>query len=142
MDRKNKLDANGFTLIELVIIIIVLGMIAAVVIPKYQDVASEAKESSCKDSLGALRNAVSIWYAKEVARGDDTPSFPSIDSIRAIGIVMEHNIPSNPYQTNAGDSIVTGVTKGAIVGSRGGWAYKETTGEIWPNTNGTGENNW
>jgi len=57
---------------------------------------------------------------------------------------MEQGIPKNPYQlkTNAPDSIVTGVTKGTIVGARGGWAYKASTGEIWPNTNVVGENNF
>ena len=45
-------------------------------------------------------------------------------------------------QTSAPDSIVAGVTKGVVVGTRGGWAYNETTGEIWPNTSVVGENNW
>ncbi len=54
---------------------------------------------------------------------------------------MDKSIPSNPYQTNAGDYIVVGKTKGKIVGKKGGWAYKESTGEIWPNTSGSGENN-
>jgi len=59
---------------------------------------------------------------------------------------MEQAIPSNPYQlqTNAPDSIVTGVTKGTIIGTRGGWAYLESTGEIWLNTSSAGinENDW
>jgi hypothetical protein len=57
---------------------------------------------------------------------------------------MEHALPANPYQlaANSPDSMVTGVTKGTIVGTRGGWAYLEVTGEIWPNTNTVGENNW
>ena len=69
---------------------------------------------------------------------------PAIDSLRTAGVVMEQSIPSNPYQNsaNAPDSIVTGVTKGTTVGTRGGWAYNATTGEIWPNTSGNGENDW
>jgi hypothetical protein len=57
---------------------------------------------------------------------------------------MIHAMPKNPYQldANAPDSIVTGVTKGTIVGTRGGWAYLASSGEIWPNTSGSGENNW
>ena len=57
---------------------------------------------------------------------------------------MEQAIPKNPYQANANapDSVVTGVTKGVVVGARGGWAYKASTGEIWLNTSGSGENNW
>ena len=57
---------------------------------------------------------------------------------------MAGAIPANPYQTsdNAPDSIVTGVTRGVTIGTRGGWAYKPTTGEVWPNTSVAGENNY
>jgi len=73
-----------------------------------------------------------------------TATWPELDSLRTSGVVMEHSIPKNPYQSdsNAPDSIVTGVTKGTVVGTRGGWAYDATTGEIWLNTNFGGENNW
>jgi hypothetical protein len=37
---------------------------------------------------------------------------------------------------------VTGVTKGTIVGTSGGWACHAETGEVWPNTSVAGENNW
>jgi MSHA pilin protein MshA len=132
---------KGFTLVELVIIIVVLGIIAAVAVPKYLDITTEAKEASCKASLGALRSGISIWYAREAARGN-TPTYPPIDSLRTVNVVMDRAIPGNPYQTNAPDSIVTGVTKGTIVGTRGGWAYIESTGDIWANTSGAGENSW
>jgi prepilin-type N-terminal cleavage/methylation domain-containing protein len=136
-------DQNGFTLIELVIIIVVLGILAAVAIPKYQDITAQAKEASCRASLGALRSGVTIWYAnKAVTTG--TAAWPSLVAVQTVDSVMAQSLPRNPYQltTNAPDSIVTGVTKGTIVGTRGGWAYKASTGEVWPNTNSAGENSW
>lgn len=138
---QRNLGKSGFTLIELVIIIVVLGIIAAIAVPKYQNIATEAKESSCRGALGALRSGINIWYANQAAMGY-TPTYPPIDSLGTIGVVMEQALPPNPYQVDAGDSIVTGVTKGTVVGSRGGWAYKVSTGEIWPNTNTVGENAW
>lgn len=138
-------DHRGFTLIEIVIIIVVLGILAAVAIPKYQDITGEAKEASCRASLGALRSGVTIFYANAaVATGAAT--WPTLTELETYGTVMAQGIPPNPYQAEANnpDSIVTGVTKGTIVGTRGGWAYDETTGEIWPNTStaGVNENNW
>jgi len=58
--------------------------------------------------------------------------------------VMAQNVPPNPYQVaaNAPDSIVTGAVRGVVVGTRGGWAYNATTGELWANTNVSGENQW
>jgi len=141
--RKSHRSEQGFTLIELVIIIAVLGIIAAVAIPKYVDMIGEARESACKGALGGLRSAISIYYAN-TALQNNSATWPPIDSVRTIGVVMAQAIPPNPYQSssNAPDSVVTGVTKGTIVGTRGGWAYRSSTGEIWPNTNTVGENNW
>ncbi|MFH2035797.1 MAG: prepilin-type N-terminal cleavage/methylation domain-containing protein [Candidatus Zixiibacteriota bacterium] len=136
-------NQKGFTLIELVIIIVILGILAAVAIPKYSDISSEAKEAAARGALGALRSGISIWYANQAVT-TGTATWPQIDSLRAIGVVMEQSLPKNPFQTdaNAPDSIVTGVTKGTTVGTRGGWAYNPSTGEVWLNTSGSGENNW
>lgn len=133
----------GFTLIELVIIIVVLGILAAIAIPKYQDISSDAKEAACRSALGALRSGVTIYYANQAVK-TSTATWPAVDSLGTIGVVMEQALPKNPYQAdaNAPDSIVTGVTRGTIVGTRGGWAYKPSTGEVWPNTSGSGENSW
>ena len=141
--RRCHRDQRGFTLIELVIIIAVLGIIAAVAIPKYVDMISDAKESACKGALGGLRSAVSIYYANTALK-TGTATWPPIDSMRTVGVVMAQSLPPNPYQldANAPDSVVTGVTKGTTVGSRGGWAYNVSTGDIWPNTGTVGENNW
>ncbi|MDF1544354.1 MAG: prepilin-type N-terminal cleavage/methylation domain-containing protein [bacterium] len=136
-------NPKGFTLIELVIIIVVLGILAAVAIPKYQDITSEAKEASGRASLGALRSGITIFYANAAVK-TGTATWPSVADLGTVGSVMEQAIPKNPYQVdaNAPDSVVTGVTKGVVVGTRGGWAYNATTGEVWPNTNTVGENNW
>jgi prepilin-type N-terminal cleavage/methylation domain-containing protein len=143
MRSLNSTNQKGFTLIELVIIIVVLGILAAVAIPKYQDITAQAKEASCRASLGALRSGITIWYAnKAVTTG--TAAWPALTALATVDSVMAQALPRNPYQlsTNAPDSIVTGVTKGTIVGARGGWAYKASTGEVWPNTNSAGENSW
>jgi len=134
-------NQKGFTLIELVIIIVVLGILASVAIPKYKSIVGEAKEASCRGAIGGLRSGVSIFYAN-MAVTTGTATWPVMDSLTTVGVVMEQALPSNPYQTNAPDSVVTGVTKGTIVGTRGGWAYLAGTGEIWANTNTVGENSW
>lgn len=137
-------DQRGFTLIELVIIIVVLGILAAVAIPKYQDITGEAREASARAALGSLRSGITIYYANQAVT-TGTAAWPNLVQLETIGTVMEHNIPKNPYQSDssAPDSICTGVTKGTLVaGGRGGWAYNPTTGEIWLNTNTVSENNW
>ncbi len=134
---------RGFTLIELVIIIVILGILAAVAIPKYQDMTSQAKDAACRGALGGLRSGITIYYANQAVT-TGTAAWPTLTNLATVGTVMAQSIPKNPYQTStsAPDSIVTGVTKGTVVGARGGWAYLATTGDIWPNTNVSGENSY
>ncbi|MEE9442905.1 MAG: prepilin-type N-terminal cleavage/methylation domain-containing protein [candidate division Zixibacteria bacterium] len=134
---------SGFTLIELVIIIVVLGILAAIAIPKYQDITSDAREAACRGALGGLRSAITIYYANQAVK-TGSATWPALDSLGTIGIVMEQQIPKNPYcpDANYSDSIVAGVSRGTIVGIDCGWAYNTATGEIWPNTNTAGENQW
>jgi MSHA pilin protein MshA len=135
---------GGFTLIELVIIIVVLGILAAVAIPKYQDLTTQAKEASARAALGGIRSGITIYYANQAVT-TGTATWPTKAQLETYGTVMAQGIPRNPYQAtaNAPDSICTGVTKGVLVaGGRGGWCYLDASGEIWPNTNTAGENNW
>jgi len=128
-------DQRGFTLIEVIIIIVVRGIIAAVSTPKFQSIHIESQKSSVKGSLGGFRSAIHLWRVKR-ATNTLAPSWPDLGTLSTIGQVMSQDIPENPFRggTNSPDSIVEGITKGQIVGTRGGWAYNPSNGEIWANT--------
>jgi len=65
-------NQNGFTLIELVVVIVILGILAAVAVPKFVSMQADARESSVNGLAGGVRSAVSLARAQYLVNGDST----------------------------------------------------------------------
>jgi general secretion pathway protein G len=55
---------SGFTLVEILIVVIILGILAAIVIPQFTDASEQAKESSLVSDLQTMRSQVELYKAQ------------------------------------------------------------------------------
>ena len=90
-------NQKGFTLIELIIIIVILGILMAVAIPTYIDLKTEAANGAAKGVFGALSGANAILYAERIVKGGgitytmgNVVGSANIAGVAATGILNDH----------------------------------------------------
>ena len=123
---------KGFTLIELMIVVAIIGILAAIAIPKFAELIRKSNEGATKGNLGAIRSALAIYY------GDNEGRYPTddISSLTFVGKYLK-DIPvaKTPDYHTASAGVVNSATP---ISDAGGWAYNSVQGNtdwgvVWVN---------
>lgn len=119
--------SNGFTLVELVVVVLILAILAAVAAPRLFDTTGDARNASTRQSLSVIRNAIEMHRARlGVLPGD----LGTEEDLKAdLAPFLQGAFPEATGNNNAAVRIQN---NGSILSASGnqGWAYDMTTGQF------------
>jgi len=130
---------SGFTLVEILIVVVILGILAAIVIPQFTEASTEAKTSSLCTDLQTMRSQIELYKIQhnDQLPGAGTASFEEAltgqtNLLGAVGTDYGpyiQQIPKNQFVADAlQDAVEEGADETALGGSSAGWHFNTTTG--------------
>lgn len=143
---------RGFTLVEILIVVVILGILAAIVVPQFTQASTEAKLNSLCSNLQTLRSQIELY---KVQHNDVAPTLALFEGqmVYTTDIVGTVNGTSKartavfefgPYLERVPEQPFT--NENTVVGAQGaagadGWVYTEATGEIYAHLDTVDANN-
>jgi prepilin-type N-terminal cleavage/methylation domain-containing protein len=131
------LKAKGFTLIELMIVVAIIGVLAAIAIPLFTHMMEKSREGTTKGNIGAIKSAAEIYYGNwqtwpttlwstsEFSFSANLDIFPAV---KVTGSFM-------PGATNPAGNIVSYTSQlGVPTGQNSGWLYDSGRGFVFVNS--------
>jgi len=154
---------KGFTLIEVILVVTILGILAALVLPTFSDHATNARESAAKSNLMTIRSQIELYklqhngippgYVNGAAASVDVLKLQFVGTSAVNGAASSGTVPSapflygpylkkipqNPFNNLSTIAYVAQATafSAAVNGTSSGWLYKKETGEFGINWTGT-----
>ncbi|MBW3598375.1 MAG: type II secretion system GspH family protein [Planctomycetes bacterium] len=136
---------HGFTLVEILIVVVIMAVLAATIIPQFTDSAKDAKSNTALFNLHTLRAQIELYKTNHDGVVPTTLDLLTQKTNRAgttnaaDGALVHgpyiHSIPDNPLVEAAVADVVKapGANPPTAAEADAGWLYDASTGEVWIN---------
>ena len=140
---KKGLKRGGFTLVEVLIVVVIMAILAATIIPQFTDSTKDAKSSTTKFNLSTLRAQIQLYRAQhngtnpsatlvELTKSTDASGAQGTGANYPFGPYFRE-LPSNPFTNSKAVKVITNdpAAAGDVTSGGAGWLYNVTTGNVW-----------
>lgn len=149
---------SAFTLVEILIVVIILGILAAIVIPQFTEASNDARESALQSDLQTVRSQLELYKVQHLERYPNQISTVSTDSDKFIEQLTSRTdangtvgtdaatypygpylqkFPTNAFVTTSSQAISFGTADPATGDGTTGWYFNTSTGKLSANSDKT-----
>jgi general secretion pathway protein G len=128
-----KRNSRGFTLVEILIVVIILGILAAIVIPQFTNASNDARNNSVASTLQTMRSQIELY---KIQHGDTPPAQGSLVTLLTLKTDTTGNTTVNqalttgilgPYVQTFPTNPINGLSAvGTSASTAVGWVYTVT----------------
>ncbi len=119
-----RLVRRAFSLVEVLVVVVILGILAAMVVPQFSGATESAQTTSVESTLGTVRSSIAAFRTRAVVSGGDP--YPSLNQLTDRGVVLADGVPHNPFTRIGGvQSVSLSQARDRAVMNEGqiGWNY-------------------